>query len=94
MRQQTPLGIGESLGQVLFVFADGRKALHEFGDVSFVYSGIVARQQDGASGQAVFTALRDDLALPVSDVGPVESCAFRWFTASWLAVGTTRAPEK
>jgi hypothetical protein len=42
------------LDEILFVFADGCEAFHELRDVGFVDSGIVARQQDGAAGQAGF----------------------------------------
>jgi hypothetical protein len=37
------------------------------------------------------TALREDLALPGSDVGPVLSCAFFWFAAIWAAVDIRKA---
>jgi hypothetical protein len=51
---QPPLDIGQVLHQLRFAFAHGLEFRRKTGDMRFIESGILARQQDGASGQTRF----------------------------------------
>jgi hypothetical protein len=45
------------LNQTLFFFADRLVMREEAGDVGFIGSGVVRREQDGAAGEAGFNGV-------------------------------------
>ncbi|MFL6465505.1 MAG: hypothetical protein ACJ73N_13975 [Bryobacteraceae bacterium] len=65
------IGIDQVLHQLRFAFAHGLEFRRKTGDMRFIESGILARQQDGASGQAGFDGIGGRFALPSGVDGPV-----------------------
>jgi hypothetical protein len=60
----------------------------------FVRFGIIARQQDGATGQSGFECFFEQVALPALLVGPSESAAFLRLAWIWASVAMVESfPE-
>jgi hypothetical protein len=64
------------LNQGALVVTDGPVASHELGDMRFIQNGIIAGSSTVRPVKPVLTAFNEDLAFPVSDVGPVDNRAF------------------
>jgi hypothetical protein len=67
---EAPFGIDDGLDEGRLLGADRRVVSGERGEAGFVKGEVVGGEQDGD-----LSALRDDVARPASDVGPVESWA-------------------
>jgi hypothetical protein len=64
------VGIGEGLDQSQFLVAQRLVELAELGQMGLIERGIFGGQQDGAPVSPVLRALREDVPLPSSNVGP------------------------